>query len=278
MQTIPTTPAGIREAWDGIADGFDRHTTPLTMSLSEDALRLAGVRRGMRFLDVAAGSGALTIHAARMGARVLATDISPVMIERLEARARQEELSDLQTRVMDGADLDLADDAFDMTASQNGVSIFPDLQAGLREMVRVTKPGGSAVIVAFGPLERAEWVGFFLGAVQAVVPDFTGLPGEAPPPPFQVADTAKLRREMLDAGLAEARVETLVWKMAFRNGTHLYDAVTNSNPIGDGLVADLTEEQRADIRRVLDGMLRERSGGGPGSVLECRMNVGIGRK
>lgn len=278
MQNIPTSPAVIREAWNGIASGFDRHTTPLAMSLGEDALGRAGFRSGMRFLDVASGTGGLSIPAARMGARVLATDISPAMVEHLEARAREEGLSNLEARVMDGSSLDLEDDAFDMTASQNGVSLFPDLQAGLREMVRVTKPGGSVVIIAFGPLKRAEWLGFFVGAVRAVVQDFAGLPTDPPPPPFQVADTAKLRREMVDAGLAGARVETLTWKMAFRDGPHLYDAATSSNPIGERLVSHLTDEQRDDVRRVLDGMLRERSGGGPGAVLECQMNVGIGTK
>jgi 2-polyprenyl-3-methyl-5-hydroxy-6-metoxy-1,4-benzoquinol methylase len=44
----------------------------------------------MKFLDVAAGSGALTIPAARLGAQVLSVDISPAMIERLKARTRQE--------------------------------------------------------------------------------------------------------------------------------------------------------------------------------------------
>jgi 2-polyprenyl-3-methyl-5-hydroxy-6-metoxy-1,4-benzoquinol methylase len=46
----------------------------------------------MRFLDVAAGSGALSIPAARLGAQVLATDQSPVMLELLSARAREEGL------------------------------------------------------------------------------------------------------------------------------------------------------------------------------------------
>lgn len=274
----PSAPDRPRDAWDRIAPGYDRLTTPLTFRLGEEALRLVDLRPGTRFLDVAAGSGALSLAAARLGARVLAVDMSPTMIERLEARAREEGLSDVEGRVMDGCALELDDDAFDVAGSQNGVSLFGDLRAGLRELVRVTKPGGRAFIVAFGSPESAEWLGFFMGAMQAVVPDFDGLPPDPPPPPFQVADPAKLRREMLGAGLAEARVEPLAWKMAFRNGAHLYDVATNSNPMGDRLVSELTGAQRADIRQVLDGMLRERSGGGPGAVLECEMNVGIGTK
>jgi len=56
----------------------------------------------MRFLDVAAGTGALSIPAARLGAQVMATDISPAMVKRLNARAREEGLPNLDARVMDG--------------------------------------------------------------------------------------------------------------------------------------------------------------------------------
>lgn len=102
----------------------------------------------MRVLDVAAGSGALSIPAAQRGARVLATDISPPMVERLLVRARTAGLLDLEARVMDGYALDLEDDTFDLTASQNGVSVFPDFARGLAEMVRVTRPGGQVMIVS----------------------------------------------------------------------------------------------------------------------------------
>ena len=66
----------------------NQHTDPDVAG--ERGPRHAGLRAGMRFLDVAAGSGALSIPAARLGARVLATDQSPVMLELLEERARAE--------------------------------------------------------------------------------------------------------------------------------------------------------------------------------------------
>ena len=84
----------------------------------------AGLRPGERLLDVAAGTGALGLPAARFGAQVLATDIAPAMIERLEARARAEGLTNIEARVMDGHALELEDDTFDVSASQLGVSLF----------------------------------------------------------------------------------------------------------------------------------------------------------
>ncbi len=267
-----------REAWDKLAAGFDEFTTPLAITIGEDALRRVGLRPGMRFLDVAAGSGALSIPAARLGAQVLATDVAPTMIELLNARAREEGLSNVEARVMDGQALELEDDTFDVSGSQNGVSLFPDLKRGLRELVRVTKPGGRALIVAFGPPQKAEFLTFFIGAIKAAVPGFTGPPMDPPPLPFQVADPEKLRQEMADAGLTDVRVETITWHMEFQSARHFWDMVTNSNPIGAMLVADLMEEQRAAAQQVLDGMLRERSGSGPAAVLNTEVNIGIGRK
>lgn len=280
MPVPPTapTPEQAREAWNAIAPGFDRFTTPVSMSFGEEAFRLLDLRPGMRFLDVASGSGALAVPAARLGARVVAVDYAPAMIEGLEERARAEELSGIEGRVMDGCDLELDDDTFDVSASQNGVSLFPDMHAGLREMVRVTKPGGRVVVMAFASPEHAEWLAFFIAALQSVDPAFEGFPQDPPPLPFQVADPDELRRRMAAAGLSEIQVESPTWGSAFRSGEHLYSVATNSNPIGGMLVAGLDDEGKAEMRMVLDGMLRERSGGGPGAVLTTRMNVGIGVK
>lgn len=63
-----------RAAWDKIATGYDRTNTPTQMWLANEGLRRADVYLGIRFLDVAAGSGALSIPAARLGAQVFFRD------------------------------------------------------------------------------------------------------------------------------------------------------------------------------------------------------------
>ena len=89
-----------RAAWDGIAAGYDEFVTPTEVTLANDALGRVGLAAGMRFLDVAAGAGGLSLPAARIGARVTATDISPKMIERLLARAAAEGLEGVDAQVM----------------------------------------------------------------------------------------------------------------------------------------------------------------------------------
>jgi SAM-dependent methyltransferase len=200
------------------------------------------------------------------------------MIARLNGRAQDEGLSNLEGRVMDGYALALDDDTFDISGSLNGVTVFPDLPRGLREMVRVTKPGGRVLLVAFGPPAKAEFLGFFIGAMRAAVPGFTGLPMNPPPLPFQVADSAVLRQKMAGAGLTDINLETVTWNMDIQSAMHLWNVVTNSNPIGAMLVANLTTAQKSEILQALDRMLHERSGGSGPAVLSTTVNVGRGTK
>ena len=167
-----------RSAWDRIAPGYDRTNTPSQMWLGNEGLRRTGLRAGMRFLDVAAGSGALAIPAARHGARVLATDQSPVMLQLLQQRARKEGL-DIETRVMDGHALALDDASFDMAGSQFGVMLFHDMPKGIAEMARVVRPGGRVLMIAYGDAHQIDFISFFVEAIQSVRPDFSG-PADRP--------------------------------------------------------------------------------------------------
>ena len=265
-----------QEAWNAIARGYDEFVTPTHHWLAEVALDAAGVRLGMRFLDVAAGTGALSLPAARLGAQVVATDLAPAMVTHLEARATEEGLSNLEARVMDGHDLELESDGFDVAGSQFGVMLFPDLPRALGEMARVTRPGGHVFLVVYGDPAEVEFLGFFMRAMHAVVPDFEGLPLDPTPLPFQVADPRKLRQRLAEAGLEDVRVETVTEELTFHSGHQLWDWLMNSNPISGMLVADTTDEQRAAARDALDELLRERAGGSGPAVLTNPVHVGIG--
>jgi ubiquinone/menaquinone biosynthesis C-methylase UbiE len=271
--------ADTKHAWDQVAPGYDEFVTPLYFHLGTKALRRAGLRPGMRLLDVASGSGAVSLAAARLGAKVTAVDISPVMIDRLNVRAHQEGL-EIETHVMDGHALDLEQDSFDVTASEFGVMLFPDLPRGLREMVRVTKPDGLTVVVAFGSPSRIEFLQVFVRAVQTAVPGFTGPPMDPLPLPFQVQDPHKLRREMLAAGLKDVRVEQTGEAVHYSSGEHYWDWVTSSNPIVGTMLSELElqPDQIAVIKKAADDLIRERAGGTGTAVLVSPFNIGIGSK
>ena len=270
--------AAPREAWDAIAEGYDRYVAPQEVGLANEALRLVGLEPGERFLDVAAGPGGLSLPAARLGAQVLATDWSPAMIERFEARVRAEGLSDAEGRVMDCHALGLPDDSFGVTGSLFGVMLVPDQARALREMVRVTKPGGRVLVIAYGFPEELEFIRLFIGALTAVAPGFPGLPDDPPPLEFQLSDPDVVRRQLTDAGLKDVRVERSTERPAFASGQEMWDWVYYGNPIPGMLLADLTEAERARLRGVLDGMVRERAGATGRAVLTNAVNIGIGIK
>jgi SAM-dependent methyltransferase len=247
--------------------------------VANHGLRLAGLQRGHRFLDVAAGPGGLSLPAARLGAAVLATDWSPAMIARFEARVRQEALADAHGRVMDAHALELDDDTFDVTGSQFGVMLVPEQPLALREMVRVTKPGGRVLLIAYGSAADYEALQFFIAALQAVVPQFEGLPDDPPPLEFQVADPEVLRSRMTGAGLVDVTIDTTHREIVeFDSGDAMWNWVMGGNPIAGMIVADLSEDQRGTVREVLGGMLRERSGGNGPAVLTAPLNIGVGTK
>jgi ubiquinone/menaquinone biosynthesis C-methylase UbiE len=269
-----TTPEQMRDVWDKFASAYDEAVTPFSMRIAEEALRRVDIRPGTRFLDVAAGGGALSIPAARLGAQVLATDFSPVMVGRLNTRAREEGLSNLESRVMDGHSLELEDDTFDISGSQLGIMLFPDRPRALGELARVTKPGGHALMVVFGPPPKVEAFALFMGAMRAALPSFT------PPedsPLFSLQDPDELSREMAAAGLKDIRVETVNHGLEIQSANDLWDILTSAAPPIEALVANLTEEQRAAVQQALDGMLRQHSGGGP-AVLNMQVHIGIGTK
>lgn len=268
-----------RDAWDSIAEGYDRTNTPTQMWVGNEGLRRADVHQGMRFLDVAAGSGALSIPAARLGAEVLATDVSPAMLELLEARARQEGLN-IETRVMDGHSLELDDVVFDAAGSQFGVVLFPDMPRGLSEMARVVKPGGHVLMNVYGDPHEIEFFGFFVGAIQTVVPDFEGPQMDPLPLPFQLQDPERLRQELTKAGLKDIRVETLTETTRFESGEHFWDWLVHSNPIVGMVLGELnlTKDQIDVVKKDLKRQVRERAGGSGPASLTNPINIGIGTK
>lgn len=264
-------------AWDRIAPGYDRTNTPTQMWLGNAGLQYASIQPGMRFLDVAAGSGALSIPAARLGAQVTAVDQSAAMLDLLTARAHREGLN-ITTHVMDGHALRFDDDTFDAAGSQFGVMLFPDMPRGIREMVRVVKPTGRVLMSVYGDPHRIDFLEFFVRAVQASRPDFNGPPSDPPPLPFQLQDPRRLRAELEAAGLCDVKVETIMESTKFRSGRELWDWIVWSNPIVESILGELQlhDDERTRIEHAIGELVRERAGGTDAAVLTNPINIGVG--
>lgn len=264
----------MRAGWDRFSAAYDEAITPFSTQVAEGALRITGVETGMKLLDIAAGGGALSIPAARLGADVLAADYSPVMVERLKRKAQEHGLSNLEARVMDGTALELDDESFDMACSQWGIMLFPNRHQGLLEMARVTRQGGKGVMVVFGPLSEVSIFSIFFQALRMAAPSFT------PPqnsPLFSLQNPDDLRREMEEAGFSDVRVESQEHHMEVPSRDFLWNTMKFSAPATAGLLQQFTDEQQADARTKLSDLLRTEYGDGP-AQLPVTTHVGVGLK
>jgi SAM-dependent methyltransferase len=143
-------------AFDVAAHAYDRFMGGWSRLLSGPMADLAGVAVGQRVLDVGCGPGALTSElVARLGAAgVAAVDPSESFVA--AARARN---PDVDVRVATAEALPHPDDAFDATLAQLVVHFMSDPVAGLREMARVTRPGGvvAACVWDYGGGRHPLW-------------------------------------------------------------------------------------------------------------------------
>lgn len=136
----------------------------------------SGVRPGDRVLDVAAGSGNAAIPAAEAGATVIASDLTPELLEvgRREATARGLQL---EWRQADAEALPFDTGAFDAVLSCVGVMFAPHHQESADEIVRVTRPGGTIGLLSWTP---EGFIGQMFATMKPYAPPPP--PGAQPPP------------------------------------------------------------------------------------------------
>lgn len=157
-------------AYDRFMGRYSRHLAPQMADLGD-------VAAGQRALDVGCGPGALTSElVARLGAAsVAAVDPSPPFVE-----AARERHPGVDVREASADALPFDDGAFDTALAQLVVHFMPDPVAGLREMARVTRPGGVVVACVWDHAGGEGPLGAFWNAVRELDPtahDESDLPG-----------------------------------------------------------------------------------------------------
>ncbi len=145
-------------------------------------------------LDVAAGDGNFAIAAARRDATVVATDLTPRMVELGRERSAAAGLR-IEWSEADAEQLPFADASYDVVASVFGAMFAPQPNQVARELFRVTKPGGLVAMANYSP-------GGYLGRLAELMSTFSARPAVALPSPFDWGDEDEVRRRF--AGLASS--------------------------------------------------------------------------
>ncbi|NDP64689.1 methyltransferase domain-containing protein [Polaromonas sp.] len=158
----------VRQAWDASASGWNQQTPAIRNWLAAPTATLldeAQIGPGMRVLDIAAGAGDQTLDIARRvgeGGRVLATDISPAILQFASENARGAGLPQVQTQVCDAEDLLPGETGFDAAVCRLGLMLCPNPLGALRQMHRVLRPGGHAAVLVFSEPQRNPCIGILM--------------------------------------------------------------------------------------------------------------------
>ena len=174
--------------------------TDLIPTLGERVVEAAGVTAGQRVLDVAAGAGNAAIPAARRGAEVVASDLTPELLE-----SGRDAVGSLPIRweVGDAEALPYGDGEFDAVVSCVGVMFAPHHQVAADELVRVCRPGGTISLLSWTPAG-------FIGQMFATMKPFAPVPPRDTQPPLLWGDEQHVRALLGDrARDVAARTELL---------------------------------------------------------------------
>jgi len=159
----------------------------------------AGIQPGDLVLDVAAGSGNAAIPAARAGARVIASDLTPELLETGQKLAAEAGVQ-LTWETADAEALPYGDSEFDAVLSCLGVMFAPHHQTSADELIRVCRPGGTIGLLSWTPSG-------FIGQMFATMRPYAAPPppGAQPPPLWGSEDHV---RELLGDRVEQVRTET----------------------------------------------------------------------
>ncbi len=271
-----------QQQWDSAADAWNRWSPLLSRWLgpaTERMLDMTGVTTGSRVLDVAAGAGEQTLAAAnRVGSTgyVLATDLSPVILECAAENARLAGLEHVETRVIDGESVgEIEAEPFDAVISRVGLIYFPDQIKALRGMGDQLRPGGRVGAITYA---GADVNGFFsvpVGIIRrraALPPPLPGQPG-----PFSLGDPDVLAARLKEAGFRDIEIERVNAPVRLKSAAECLQFEQESFGALHQMLAGLSEPEQDDAWGEIETALEafETEGGFEGP---CEMLVACGTK
>ena len=205
--------ATTRAQWEDAAEAWHRWGPVIEDWLgpaTERMLDAAKISSGKRVLDVAAGAGGQTLTAARRvgpTGHVLATDISPTLLEYAASSAARAGLANVATLELDGEDLNVEPGQFDAVISRVGLIYFPDQQGALTGMRRALKLGGRISTVVYSTADQNAFFSTPVGIIRRRASLGPPLPGQ--PGPFSLGGPGALETAFAKAGFHSIETRVL---------------------------------------------------------------------
>lgn len=259
-------------AWNAVADGYFEDLLPVFELYSKDALELAEVSAGDRVLDVAAGPGTLSLLAAPRVEHVTAVDFSEQMVRILRQRIAAKGLGNVEVLQEDAQKLPFAEAVFDAVFSMFGLMFFPDRAAGLREIHRVLRPGGRAVIASWSPIEKVPLLAGLFQAIREHLPELPFGSGKSP-----LSEPADVQRELEEAEFREVAVHVRSHLLPINSVRGFWVAQQRSSAPLALLRMKLDAEEWQDLSEAIAQRLERQFGAEPLEV-SWEALVGVGSR
>lgn len=284
--TVPTFDpikykATTREQWQAAAEAWHRWGPTLHQWLGEATnvmLDMADVREGQRVLDVAAGAGEQTIVTAqRVGptGSVLATDISSNILDFAQQAARHAGLKNVETKVVDGENLELPENSFDAVISRVGLIYFPDQHKALTGMKRVLKSGGKVAAITYSTPENNKFFSVPVSIIRRRANLPPPLPGQ--PGPFSLGSPGVLEAAYQKAGFRDIQIRLVPSPLRMPSAAECVRFERESFGALHQMLAGVPEAERPSVWDEIEQELKKFESA-EGFVGPCEMVVAIGIK
>lgn len=239
----------LRNTWESAAPGWakwEHVLTPAFSSATDALIDMAGIRPGMRILDLACGAGSQTIQAARRvgpNGKVVASDISGTMLEHVRRNAAREGLQNIETLECAADELDKTQAPFDASMCRMGLMLFPSPSKALEVVRLVLKPGARfAALVFTTPANNP-----FLAQPMAILLRHAGKSPPAPGQPglFALGASGTLESLMKDNGFVGVEANTVRVRLALPSASDALQLLQEAAGAYRAVVADLSDTDRS---------------------------------
>jgi SAM-dependent methyltransferase len=267
----------LRNTWESAAPGWAKWEYVFTESLSgatDLLIDMAGIRPGMRVLDLACGAGSQSIQAAkRVGpsGKVTACDISGSMLEYVRRNAARAGLRNIETLECAADELSEKLLPFDASICRLGLMLFPAPSEVLKAVRRVLKPGARfAALVFTTPAKNPFWA-----QPMAILLRHAGKSPPAPGQPgiFALGGDGVLARLMKQSGLADVKTTAVRAPFVLPSASDALQLLQQAAGAYRAVVADLGDAEKSAAWREVHLCLTQFEAGGR---LETELDLIIG--
>ena len=242
---------------NSVAQAYEELLVPrIFLPWAKLLLSEAKLSPGESVLDVACGPGTVARTASEIvgpTGKVTATDISPPMLNVARAKPQPPNSAPIEYVESPAYPLNAKDASFALTVCQQGLQFFPERVAALKEMARVTQPGGRITLAIWGSLKQCPIMEELHAALSE---NLSSEIADLMKAPFSLHDSAELMGLAEEAGLKHIEIKSLSLPVVFEGGIDQAVRMLEATPLNPKIL-ELPPEQQTALTTSLRSRLNQ---------------------